>query len=85
MISLIRAGDKEPIFSMRSDLFGPAEAGGKCTNNHCIDLALIEKIILDNNMRMPVSRFRTSRRSKAYPEDISLFDGHYSSFSIFLE
>jgi len=48
-------------------------------------LALIEKIILDDNMRMPVSRLRASRRSKAYPENISLFDVHYSSFSIFLE
>jgi hypothetical protein len=40
----------------------------------CIDLALIKKIILNDNMRMPVSRFRTSWRSKANPEDISLFN-----------
>jgi len=46
--------------------------------------SILEKVILSDHIGMSVSRLGAPRSSKANPKNISLFDIHCFSFSIFL-
>jgi hypothetical protein len=61
----------------RSYLFD--QIGGQGTDHDGIDPALIKKVILDDHMRVAVTRLRIPGNSKIHPEKITLVDFHYSS------
>src|SRR6266851_1108616 len=58
---------------------GTSQVGGQRAHDNCVDTTTVEDVILDNDMRMAVSGFRTRGFVQFNPKDIALLNYHSPS------